>query len=128
MDRNTSFYKKNDQPPIKIQNGQFYTCCINMYGDNPLEWKGLRKVPASIWLGTQCIKHYFYFMLILLYICRYMPFHFYLDFICIDLCSRLFIHSWLVSYLFLSVLQAFNQYSYMIENIWLLLTIAMQFS
>ena len=31
-DRNASFYRNFDWHPLKIQNGQFHTYCINMYG------------------------------------------------------------------------------------------------
>ena len=31
MDRNTSFCRKFDWQPLKIQKGQFHTYCINIY-------------------------------------------------------------------------------------------------
>ena len=38
-----SFYRNFDQQPLKIQEGQFHTYCINLYVvcDYPSEWKGL---------------------------------------------------------------------------------------
>ena len=46
-DRNTSFYRNFDWQPLKTQNGQSQTFCINMYGKIHQNDKGYGKRSKS---------------------------------------------------------------------------------